>query len=112
VKLLFDENLSHRLVALLADRFPRSTHVRDVGLLGAEDERIWAYAAENAFLLVSKDTDFYQRSLVFGAPPKVVWLRIGNAPTRAVFTLLRDRYLSVRRFAEDPEATFLTIALA
>jgi predicted nuclease of predicted toxin-antitoxin system len=112
VKLLFDENLSHRLVALLADPYPGSTHVREIGLIGAEDRRIWVYAAEHEFLLVSKDTDFYQRSLVFGAPPKVIWLRIGNAPTRDVAALLRDRALSIRHFAEDPEASFLTVGTA
>ena len=112
MKLLLDENLSHRLVPALSDLFPASAHLREAGLLGAEDRRIWAYASEHGFLLVSKDTDFYQRSIVFGAPPKVIWLRVGHAPTRAVASLLRDRYLSVRRFAEDPEAAFLAISLA
>jgi predicted nuclease of predicted toxin-antitoxin system len=56
VKLLFDENLSFRLIRALADLFPGSAHVRDVGLLGAVDAAIWAYAAEHEFLLASKDT--------------------------------------------------------
>lgn len=112
MRLLFDENLSYRLVGLLTDVYPGSAHVREVGLLGAEDLRIWAYASEHGFLLVSKDTDFYQRSLVFGAPPKVVWLRIGNASTRAVATLLRERYVLVRHFVDHPEATFLTVGPA
>jgi predicted nuclease of predicted toxin-antitoxin system len=68
VKLLFAENLSFRLVGALADVYPESAHVRDVGLLGAEDPAIWAYAAEQGFLLTSKDTDFYDRSVYFGAP--------------------------------------------
>jgi predicted nuclease of predicted toxin-antitoxin system len=81
VRLLFDENLSHRLVRELSDIYPDSAHVRDFGLRGAEDQRIWEYAAEQDLLLTSKNTDFYQRSLVFGAPPKVIWLRVGNAST-------------------------------
>jgi predicted nuclease of predicted toxin-antitoxin system len=68
-----------------------------------------AYAAQEGFLLTSKDTDFYQRSLVFGAPPKVVWLRIGNVSTTAIATLLRQRYVAVRRFYEDADATFLPL---
>ncbi len=56
MKLLFDENLSFRLVAGLADIFPESAHVRDVGLLGAEDRTIWKFAAEQGFVLTSKDT--------------------------------------------------------
>jgi predicted nuclease of predicted toxin-antitoxin system len=61
-------------------------------------------------LLTSKDTDFYQRSLVFGAPPKVVWLRIGNVSTAAIATLLRQRYVAVCRFYEDADATFLPLS--
>jgi predicted nuclease of predicted toxin-antitoxin system len=112
VKLLFDENLSYRLVGALNDLYPGSAHVRDVGLLGAEDRQIWPYAGEHGFLLVSKDSDFYQRSLVFGAPPKVIWLRIGNGPTRAITDLLRERYLLVRRFVDDPASAFLTLVPA
>ncbi len=107
MKLLFDENLSFRLVVALADIYPDSRHVRETGLLGADDLRIWNYAAEHGFLLVSKDTDFYERSLVFGAPPKIVWLRIGNSTVKETISLLRSRYIVIRRFAEDAMATFL-----
>jgi len=112
MKLLFDENLSFRLAYALQDIYPGSTHVRDIGLLGGEDKRIWDYAAGLDFLLVSKDTDFYQRSLVYGVPPKVIWLRIGNAPTSATLALLRERYVFIRQFAEDADASFLPLRLA
>ena len=112
MKLLFDENLSYRLVGALSDIYPGSAHVRDAGLLGAADRLIWPYAGERGFLLVSKDNDFYQRSIVLGAPPKVIWLRVGNGPTREIAALLRNRYLIVRRFAEDPHTTFLTLTPA
>ncbi|MGH8650663.1 MAG: DUF5615 family PIN-like protein [Gammaproteobacteria bacterium] len=110
MRLLFDENLSFRLARELADVYPDSAHVRDIGLLGAADQAVWAYAAQEGFLLTSKDTDFYQRSLLFGAPPKVVWLRIGNVSTAAIATLLRQRYVAVRRFYEDADATFLPLS--
>jgi predicted nuclease of predicted toxin-antitoxin system len=109
VKLLFDENLSYRLVAALEDRYPSSAHVRDLGLEGAADRLIWEAAAAGGYLLTSKDTDFYQRSLVHGAPPKVIWLRVGNGSTATVTSLLRERYLLVRRFADDAQATFLPL---
>ena len=112
MKLLFDENLSFRLARNLADVYPGSAHVRDLGLLGTEDRRIWDFAAENGFIVTSKDADFYQRSVVLGAPPKVIWLRIGNVPTTAVADLLRQRYVIIRRFHDDPAATFLTLAPA
>jgi predicted nuclease of predicted toxin-antitoxin system len=107
---LFDENLSFRLVRELADVYPDSAHVRDIGLRGAADQVVWAYAAQQRFLLTSKDADFYQRSLVFGAPPKVLWLRFGNVSTAAMAVLLRQRYVAVRRFHEDPDATFLPLS--
>lgn len=109
MKLLLDENLSFRLVAMLSDIYPDSTHVRDVGLLGAEDQHIWVYAAEHGFLLASKDTDFYERSLVFGAPPKIIWLRIGNSTVNETAALLRNQYIVVRHFTEDAIATFLPL---
>lgn len=109
MKLLFDENLSYRLVAALADIYPESRHVREVELLGADDLRVWNYAAEHGFLLASKDTDFYERSLVFGAPPKIVWLRIGNSTVNETITLLRSQYIVIRHFAEDITATFLPL---
>ena len=109
MKLLFDENLSRRLVQMLADTYPCSAHVRNVGLMGAEDRRIWEHAAEQGFLLRSKTTDFYQRSVVFGAPPKVIWPRIGNGPTAAIAQLLTEQRSVVRSFYEDSEAAFLPL---
>ncbi|MGI8740447.1 MAG: DUF5615 family PIN-like protein [Gammaproteobacteria bacterium] len=109
MRLLFDENLSFRLARELADIYPDSAHVRDLGLIGAKDSRIWTRAAKDGFLLSSKDTDFYQRSIAFGAPPKVIWLRAGNSSTSAIATLLRQRYVVVRRFHEDASATFLPL---
>jgi predicted nuclease of predicted toxin-antitoxin system len=75
VKLLFDENVSPRLVGLLEEDYPGRAHVRDIGLRGAPDRRIWDHARENTFVIVSKDDDFRQRSIFQGAPPKVIWLQ-------------------------------------
>ena len=65
MKLLLDQNLSPRLVTILSAVYPGSTHVRTVGLHAADDDRVWTYAAEQGFVIVSKDADFHQRS--FGA---------------------------------------------
>jgi predicted nuclease of predicted toxin-antitoxin system len=78
MKLLFDQNLSPRLPGLLADIYPESVHVREVALRDADDFTIWEYAKANGFTIVSKDSDFQQRSLLDGAPPKFIWLRVGN----------------------------------
>lgn len=110
MKLLFDENLSPKLVRLLAGDYPGSAHVYDVGLLTSPDPDIWNFAAANDMLIVSKDTDFQQRSLTYGAPPKVIWIRLGNCTTAKVATLLTDRLADLLRFEADSQATFLVIS--
>jgi len=84
MKLLFDENLSHKLVLLLDDLFPNSVHVREIGLKAADDLQVWDFAKGNSLIIVSKDADMHQRSFIFGAPPKVVWVRLGNCATSEV----------------------------
>ena len=108
-RLLFDENLSPRLVGLLAEDFPGSVHADEVGLHGRPDAEVWAYARDRDLMLVSKDNDFRQLSFLHGAPPKVVWLRIGNAPTRAVVELLRARKAAMESFLADAEAALLAV---
>lgn len=110
MKLLFDQNLSPRLVGQLAAEFPGSTHVRDVGLAAAPDPAVWAFAAANGFVIVSKDTDFQQRAILLGHPPKVVWVRLGNCPTAAVTNLLRTRLADLLAFEVDPVASFLALS--
>jgi predicted nuclease of predicted toxin-antitoxin system len=68
MKLLFDENLSYKLVRLLADLFPDSIHVRDVGLKAAEDSEIWKYAQDNSFIICSKDSDPASAKFSVGVP--------------------------------------------
>jgi predicted nuclease of predicted toxin-antitoxin system len=111
VKLLFDENLSPKLVRLLEREFPGSTHVEDLELRGSTDERIWAYARENGFTIVSKDTDFQERSVLYGAPPKVIWLAIGNAGTSAVADLLSRSQNDLLNFDTDTDASVLVLSL-
>jgi len=78
VRLLLDQNLSPHLVDALQDLHPGSAHVRDVGLASADDEAVWTFAAQQGLSIVSKDSDFRQRSFVRGHPPKVVWIARGN----------------------------------
>lgn len=82
----------------------------DIGLAAARDRAIWAYAAVNGFVLVTKDEDFQRLSLLEGAPPKVVWIGLGNCSTADVERLLRSRRRDVVQFVEHSEATFLALA--
>lgn len=109
MKLLYDQNLSPRLVYLLADLYPGSIHVRDVGLQTADDEVVWAYAAQHGFVIVSKDYDFHQRSFLFGHPPKVVWLRRGNCSTAEIEDILCAHYKDLVTLEQDEEGSFLAL---
>lgn len=110
MKLLFDQNLSPRLVDALTHLFPGSTHVRDVALARADDMTVWEFAAQHGYAIVSKDSDFRQLSFLQGAPPKVIWIRRGNCTTREIEHILRLRHRDILTFDEDPEASFLALA--
>jgi predicted nuclease of predicted toxin-antitoxin system len=97
-------------VRLLADLFPESVHVRDVGLKSADDPLVWQYAKDNQLIIVSKDSDLHQRSFMFGHPPKLVWVRLGNCSTAEVEKLLRRSFAVITLFDEDTEAAFLALS--
>ena len=109
MKLLFDENVSPRLADLVRDHFPDSEHVRQAGLTGAPDARIWEFARENGFVVVSKDDDFRQRSFLEGAPPKVVWLQVGNAGTQSIADLMIRQAQRIRDFEQEDESALLIL---
>lgn len=109
MKLLFDQNLSHRLILTLQHEYPESQHVRNIGLAEANDEAVWHYAAQHGFTILTKDADFHQRSFLFGHPPKVVWIRCGNCSTATIEQRLRMRLNDLIQFTIDREGAFLII---
>ena len=109
MRLLFDQNLSPRLPNLLADIYPDSVHVREVGLRDATDSEIWNYARAHGFAIVSKDSDFQQRSLLYGPPPKFIWLRAGNCPVKTVEDLLRRHSVAIHTFDQDSITSHLML---
>ena len=109
MKLLFDENLSPRLVDSLSDLYPGSAHVHQCRLGSSDDAAIWEYAKTNGFTIVSRDSDFQERSVLFGSPPKIVWLRAKNCPTTELETLLRTALSKVKKFIQDDPETCLIL---
>lgn len=109
MKLLFDENLSPRLVERLTDLYPDCAHVREAGLERAPDEAVWSYAQENAFTIVTQDADFGEMSILLDSPPKVIWLRRGNCSTSEIETILRAQYQAVVAFHNDPKEAVLVL---
>lgn len=110
MKLLLDNNLSQRLIGLLATEFPGSVHVRSVGLATASDQEVWDFAKTEGLVIVSKDADFHQMSFLHGPPPKVVWIRQGNCTTDDIVVLLRRHAAAIEAFAQDLESAFLAIS--
>ncbi len=104
MKLLFDQNLSFKLCRQLADIFPNSSQVRLLGMKEALDRVIWEYAKANNFILVSQDVDFADMATLYGPPPKVIWLRCGNQPTKAIEQRLRDHVEALNAFELDEAA--------
>ncbi len=90
MKLLFDHNLSPRLVKALDDVFPGSEHVYHLGMDESEDTEIWQFAKDNYFILVTRDADFGDMSVLRGFPPNVVWIRRGNCKTNDIERILRE----------------------
>ena len=109
MKLLFDQNLSPRLSRLLADIYAGSVHVREVGLRDAVDSTIWDYAKSHDLTIVSKDSDFQQRSLLYGSPPKFIWLRVGNCPVKTIEDLLRKHSVAIHTFGLDNTKSHLLL---
>jgi len=100
MKLLFDENISFKLCHRLDDIYPESTHVSLVGLQNVDDAKIWQYAKDNSFVIVTQDSDFNDLSILKGFPPYVVWIKTGNTRVIEIETLLRKHSISIREFLE------------
>ncbi len=109
MKLLLDENISPKLAISLSDLYPESLHVRNIALARSDDLTVWKYAKANGFVIVSKDSDFEQYSLLWGHPPKVVWIRLGNCSTQEIEELLRSHSVIIHTFNEDPIESLLLL---
>jgi predicted nuclease of predicted toxin-antitoxin system len=109
MKLLFDHNLSRRLVQHLRDIFPEAIHVSMLGLERAPDRIVWSYAQSNGYTIVTKDSDFYDLGFVHGFPPKILWLRLGNCSTQEIAFAMRAKSNLIQEFISDPQTGILEL---
>jgi predicted nuclease of predicted toxin-antitoxin system len=109
MKLLFDQNLPPSLVDRLADLYPNSAHVQPLGLSASLDRLVWEYAHQHDYLIVTKDADFSEFSLLLGFPPKVVWVRRGNCSTKEIEALLRENHEAIFELSSHPDVGILTL---
>lgn len=100
MKLLFDQNISYRIIRILNSTFPKCKHVREVELENKTDIEIREFARENDFTIVTFDADFYDLSIVKGIPPKIIWLRTGNTATLDISHLLIENKELIERFCD------------
>lgn len=101
MKLLLDQNISHKLVKELQNLFPETNHVSSLGLQMASDEEVWNYAYDNNFAIVTQDSDFNERGLVYGYQVKIIWLRIGNTSTQNIARVLKKHYPDILLLEQD-----------
>jgi predicted nuclease of predicted toxin-antitoxin system len=98
LKLLFDQNISFRIVKQLSSLFPDAAQVKQIGLENSSDRQIWEYAKKNSFTIVTFDADFGVLATLLGHPPKIIWLRIGNTNSNALIEYLQKRSELIKEF--------------
>ncbi len=103
MKLLFDQNISFRILSKLKINFPEAKQVRELGIENYTDIEIWKFAKENNYTIVTFDGDFYDLSNLKGFPPKVIWLRFGNTKTDYIADILNSRFIIISDFISSNE---------
>lgn len=103
MKLLFDQNISYRIIKKILKIYPNAQQVRKLGLDDISDLQIWEPAKKNNFTIVTFDSDFYDLANLKGHPPKIIWLRTGNTTTNYIAELLMDKVALIKDFVENSE---------
>jgi predicted nuclease of predicted toxin-antitoxin system len=103
MRLLFDQNISHRILERLPEQLKESTSVKKEGLINASDLNIWEFAREENFVIVTQDSDFNDLTALYGFPPKIIWMRSGNLKTNEIAGLLIRNLNSIQDFLKDKD---------
>ena len=101
MKLLFDQNISFRVVRQICNYFPEAKHVRDFDLQFASDREIWKYTKDNEYNIVTLDSDFYDLVTLNGLPHKIIWLRLGNTSSHNLAIVFSGHQENIRSFITD-----------
>lgn len=109
MKLLIDQNISRKIISNIKNSYPNSAHVVDLGLENSTDKLIWEYAKAHDFMIVTFDADFYNFSVVWGFPPKIIWIRTYNQTTSFVEELLLNYRTTIKNFLDDEDLSCLEL---
>jgi predicted nuclease of predicted toxin-antitoxin system len=101
MKLLFDQNISFRIINRISDIFPDSKQVRELGLENSKDVQIFEFAKKNNYTIVTFDSDFCDLVTIRGFPPKIIWLRTGNSTTNKLESLIRKNKELIQIFLSE-----------
>jgi predicted nuclease of predicted toxin-antitoxin system len=102
MKLLFDQNISFRLIHKISTVFPEAKQVRELGLENSTDREIWKFAKDKGYSIVTFDADFFELAAFYGHPPKIIWIRTGNRNTANLSQLLIDKSDLIKEFIQNP----------
>ena len=102
MRLLFDQNISHRILKILSDEFTDSTSVKKENLIDRSDKAIWEFAKKTNLIIVTQDSDFNDFNLLYGFPPKIIWIRTGNLKTEELANILKIHISEIREFENNP----------
>ena len=103
MKLLFDQNISFRILSKISNFFPEAKQVKGLGIENFSDFEIWKFAKENNYTIVTFDADFYDLANLKGHPPKIIWLRFGNTKTDFLAEVLNSRNSIIKDFILSEE---------
>ena len=111
MKLLFDQNISHRLISKITPLYFQASQTKELGLTDFSDKKIWDFAKSKGYTIVTFDSDFFDLSTVYGFPPKVIWLRTGNMTTNYLAEFLLQRKSRIFDFIENDNSGCLQLIL-
>ncbi|SCX87106.1 DUF5615 family PIN-like protein [Flavobacterium caeni] len=102
MRLLFDQNISHRILKILSDEFSGSTLVKSENLIDSSDKTIWEFAKKSNYIIVTQDSDFNDLNSLYGFPPKIIWIRTGNLKTEELAKILKIHFSEIQEFENNP----------
>ena len=109
MKLLFDQNLSRRILPKINEFFADSTHVVHLDMDRENDIVIWDYAKKHDYIIITKDKDFLQRSVLMGHPPKVIHIALGNCGVETIAALILTKVSQIKAFAKHRSKSYLLL---
>ncbi len=101
MKFLFDQNISHRITKLLPPKYAESTTVKTEKLINTSDFQVWSFAKKNNFTIVTQDSDFNDFYMLYGFPPKIIWIRTGNVSTDGILNLINNHEIEILDFMQN-----------